>query len=216
MWPTSSWNISLPLSSPLPPPPTATQNTQLAANFAPLCAAGGSIVASSPCAKRTDVSTESNIQQEFDLLIKEKEKTQTSIRRGKINDQRDTPSSCERRFCFPVEFSSGFDRDTECGGLARTQVTRCVREVFKMSSPVGPGHPVSRRSQRAPPPRLVNSRRDPRAIYTPWPRVSACFLHVVHRQRPGPPRAHVGINRCWFMTPRRNRGHRTSIPMQFR
>lgn len=36
---------------------------------------------------------------------------------------------------------------------------------------------------------------------------SSCFLHVVHRQRAGPPRARVGINRCWFMTPRQNRGH---------
>lgn len=38
-------------------------------------------------------------------------------------------------------------------------------------------------------------------------RGSHVFLHIVHRQRAGPPRARVGINRCWFMTPRQNRGH---------
>lgn len=27
-------------------------------------------------------------------------------------------------------------------------------------------------------------------------------------KRAGPPRARVGINRCWFMMPRQNRGHR--------
>lgn len=46
-------------------------------------------------------------------------------------------------------------------------------------------------------------------LYFKWKYLqSPCFLHVVHRQRAGPPRARVGINRCWFMTPRQSRGHR--------